>query len=113
MKHLTQQEQSFSQLGALSWQCVIKEGWLLEHAEIAFNMVTVTASVGRNHLGRKKKKDPRHKRANIKEYVVKKKYTMNRMCYFYLKLLPLALSGWHSSATEGALAQETEGITVF
>lgn len=55
MKHPAQKEQSFSQLGALSWQCVIKEFWLLEHAEIAFNMMTVTASVGRNHLGRRKK----------------------------------------------------------
>lgn len=89
MKHLVQQEQSFSQLGALGWQCVIKECWLLEHAEIAFNMMTVTTSVGRNHLGRKKK-GPRHKHANIKEDAVKKKYTMKRMCYFHLKLLPLA-----------------------
>lgn len=55
VKHLAQQEQSFSQLGALGWQGVIKECWLLEHDEIAFNMMTATASVGRNHLGRKKK----------------------------------------------------------
>lgn len=87
MKHLAQQEQSFSQLGALGWQGVIKECWLLEHDEIAFNMMTATASVGRNHLGRKKK-EPRHKHANIKEYAVKKKYTMKRMCCFHLKLLP-------------------------
>lgn len=83
----------------------------MERAEIAFNMMTTTASVGRNHLGRKKKK--RHKHANIKDYAVKKKYTIEEDVLLSPKTCPLFFSGWYSSATEGALAQETEGITDF
>lgn len=84
VKHLTQQELKSSQLRALSWQCASKECWRLKHTVIAFNMITASASVGRNPLRRKK--DPRHKHANIEEYPVKKKYTMKRMCYFHLSI---------------------------